>query len=41
MSNDTVPAKEDDDTVLKQLKKTQAQPNIWDLLMPLKSTEML
>ena len=33
MLNDIVLAKEEDDTVLKQLKKTQAQASIWDLLM--------
>ena len=33
MSNDTVLAKDDDDTVLTQLKKTHAQASIWDLLM--------
>ena len=33
MLNDIVLAKEEDDTVLKQLKKIQAQVIIWDLLM--------
>ena len=33
LSSDVFPAKEEDDTVLKQLKKTQAQASIWDLLM--------
>ena len=31
--NEIVSAKEEDDTVLKQLKKTQAHASIWDLLM--------
>ena len=33
MSNDTDLAKEEDDIVLKKLKKTQAQASIQDLLM--------
>ena len=37
MLNDTVSAKEEDDVVLKQLKKTQAQASIWDLLMSSKN----
>ena len=33
MSSDVAPIKEEDDIVLKQLKKTQAWASIWDLLM--------
>ena len=41
MSSDVAPTKDEDDLVLKQLKKTQAQASIWDLLMSSKNTEML
>ena len=33
MSSDAAPAMEEDDLILKQLKKTQTQASIWDLLM--------
>ena len=33
MSSDAAPTKEKDDLILKQLKKTQTQASIWDLLM--------
>ena len=33
MSSDAVPSKEEDDIVLKKLKKTKAQASIWDLFM--------
>ena len=36
MSSDAALTIEEDDLVLKQLKKTQAQASIWDLLMSFK-----